>query len=84
MKKTDLKQIANDCGVNYQALNEQLKADGIDRKTATAKDVLECIFVNAPALMYCRQSGGGMVEYADSTICEKLIAAMRAVRYEGK
>jgi len=78
MKKTDLKQIANDCGANYQALKEQLKADGIDRKTATAKDVLECIFVNAPALLYCRQSGDGMVEYADPMICQKLITAIKA------
>ena len=80
MKKTDLRQIAADCGANYQALKEQLKADGLCRKTATAKDVFECIFINAPALLYCRQDGSGGVEYADPTICKKLITAIKAVQ----
>ena len=41
MKKTDLRQIAADCGANYQALKEQLKADGLCRKTATANTLLD-------------------------------------------
>lgn len=77
MKKAKLTQIATNYGVNTEALKQTLKADGIERKTATLKDVLECIFVNAPALMYCRQDGNGGVEYADSTICKRLIADMR-------
>ncbi len=80
MKKAALKQIAAKYGVNPQALKQTLKADGIDRKSATLKEVLECIFVNAPALLYCRQSVEvGFVEYADPTICKRLIADMQKV-----
>ena len=80
MKKADLKQIAAKYGANTKALKQTLKVDGIDRKSATLKEVLECIFVNAPALLYCRQSDEvGFVEYADPTICKRLIADMQAV-----
>ena len=65
MKKSTLKQLAANYDINSKALKQTLKADGIDRKTATVKDVLECIFVNAPALLYCRQDENGGVEYAD-------------------
>ena len=34
-------------------------------------------FVNAPALLYCRQDGSGGVEYADPMTCKQLIADMR-------
>ena len=78
MKKSTLKQLAANYDINSKALKQTLKADGIDRKTATVKDVLECIFVNAPALLYCRQDENGGVEYADPTICKKLIAEIKA------
>ena len=77
MKKADLKQIAAKYGANTKALKQTLKVDGIDRKSATLKEVLECIFVNAPALLYCRQDGSGGVEYADPMTCKQLIADMR-------
>ena len=80
MKKAKLTQIAANYGANTEALKQTLKADGINRKTATLKDVLECIFVNAPALLYCRQDENGGVEYADPTICKKLITAIKAVQ----
>lgn len=79
MKKADLKQIAAKYGANPQALKQTLKVDGIDRKSATLKEVLECIFVNAPALLYCRQDEIGGVEYADPTVCKRLIADMQGV-----
>ena len=77
MKKADLKQIAAKYGANTKALKQTLELDGIDRKSATLKEVLECIFVNAPALLYCRQDGSGGVEYADPMTCKQLIADMR-------
>lgn len=77
MKKADLKQIAAKYGANTKALKQTLKVDGIDRKSATLKEVLECIFVNAPALLYCRQDEIGGVEYADPTVCKRLIADMQ-------
>ena len=77
MKKADLKQIAAKYGANTKALKQTLKVDGIDPKSATLKEVLECIFVNAPALLYCRQDGSGGVEYADPMTCKQLIADMR-------
>ena len=80
MKKSTLKQLAANYDINSKALKQTLKADGIDRKTATVKDVLECIFVNAPALLYCRQDENGGVEYADPTICKKLIPAIQAAQ----
>jgi len=80
MKKSVLRQIAADCGVNYKALKEQLQADGINRKTATARDIYECIYLNAQSLLYCRRCGDGMVEYADPTICRKLIECIKAVK----
>ena len=80
MKKAKLTQIAANYGINSKALKQTLKADGIDRKSATLKEVLECIFVNAPALLYCRQDENGGVEYADPTICKKLITAIKAVQ----
>ncbi len=79
MKKADLKQIAAKYGANTKALKQTLKVDGIDRKSATLKEVLECIFVNAPALLYCRQDEIGGVEYADPTVCKRLIADMQGV-----
>ena len=78
MKKSTLKQLAANYDINSKALKQTLKADGIDRKTATVKDVLECIFVNAPALLYCRQDENGGVEYADPTICKKRITEIKA------
>ena len=77
MKKAKLTQIAANYGANTEALKQTLKADGIDRKSATLQEVLECIFVNAPALLYCRQDGSGGVEYADPMTCKQLIADMR-------
>ncbi|GEM_PF-5533143 len=77
MKKAELAITAAKYGINPQALKETLKVDGIDRKTATLKDVLECIFINAPALMYCRQDEIDSVEYADPTVCKRLIADMQ-------
>ena len=77
MKKAKLTQIAANYGINSKALKQTLKADGIDRKSATLQEVLECIFVNAPALLYCRQDGSGGVEYADPMTCKQLIADMR-------
>ena len=50
MKKSTLKQLAANYGINTAALKQTLKADGIDRKSATLQEVLECIFVNALAL----------------------------------
>ena len=79
MKKADLKQIAAKYGANTKALKQTLKVDGIDPKSATLKEVLECIFVNAPALLYCRQDEIGGVEYADPTVCKRLIADMQGV-----
>ena len=79
MKKADLKQIGAKYGANTKALKQTLKVDGIDRKSATLKEVLECIFVNAPALLYCRQDEIGGVEYADPTVCKRLIADMQGV-----
>ena len=79
MKKAKLTQIAANYGANTEALKQTLKADGIDRKSATLKEVLECIFVNAPALLYCRQDEIGGVEYADPTVCKRLIADMQGV-----
>ena len=80
MKKSTLKQLAANYGINSKALKQTLKADGIDRKSATLQEVLECIFVNAPALLYCRQDENGGVEYADPTICKKLITAIKAAQ----
>lgn len=78
MKKAELAITAAKYDINPKALKETLKVDGIDRKSATLKDVLECIFINAPALMYCRQSDEmGFVEYADPTVCKRLIADMQ-------
>ena len=74
MKKSTLKQLAANYDINSKALKQTLKADGIDRKSATLQEVLECIFVNAPALLYCRQDGSGGVEYADPMTCKQLIA----------
>ena len=78
MKKSTLKQLAANYDINSKALKQTLKADGIDRKSATLQEVLECIFVNAPALLYCRQDENGRGEYADPTICKKLITAIKA------
>lgn len=77
MKKAELAIIAAKYGINPKALKKTLEMDGIDRKTATLKEVLECIFINAPALMFCRQDEIGGVEYADPTVCKRLIADMR-------
>jgi len=65
MKKAELAITAAKYGINPQALKE------------TLKDVLECIFINAPALMYCRQDEIDSVEYADPTVCKRLITDMQ-------
>ncbi len=77
MKKAELVMIAAEYDINPKALKKTLKMDGIDRKSATLKDVLECIFINAPALLYCRQDEIGGVEYLDPTVCRRLIADMQ-------
>ena len=77
MKKVELAITAAKYGINPQALKETLRMDGIDRKSATLKDVLECIFINSPALMFCRQDENGGVEYLDPTVCKRLIAHLQ-------
>jgi hypothetical protein len=77
MKKLELYEIAIKYGVNPLALKRTLKDDGIDRKTATKKEVLECIYIHCAELMYCRQSDyDGVVEYLDTITAQMLIDDM--------
>lgn len=83
MKKSELKETAIRYGVNPLALKRTLKADGIDRKTATKKDVLDCIYIHCTELMYCRQSDyEGVVEYLDTITAQMLIDDMSKANSE--
>lgn len=77
MKKSELNEIAIRYGVNPLALKRTLKTDGINRKTATKKEVLDCIYIHCSELMYCRQSDyEGVVEYLDTITAQMLINDM--------
>jgi hypothetical protein len=83
MKKAELNEIAIKYGVNPLALKQTLKTDGIDRKTVTLKEVLECIYIHCSELMYCRQSDyEGVVEYLDTITAQMLINDMSKANRE--
>lgn len=83
MKKSELYEIAIKYGVNPRALKRTLKSDGTDRKTATKKEVLYCIYIHCTELMYCRQSDyDGVVEYLDTITTQMLIDDMSKANSE--
>ena len=76
MKKSQFKETCKYFEINEKALKECMKKQGLKRKDATEREVLEVIFINAPDLMWCRSEGGGIVEYYDKSMPIKMSEAL--------
>lgn len=73
MKKSEFKNICKEFNVIPKAVKNCLKAEDLKVKDASEYEVIKHIYVNAPTLMFSRDTGDGSVEYQDKDNAQKLL-----------
>jgi len=75
------KELSHKYDINPKALKRELKNSGYKPKEATHAQVLEVIYLNAPSLMYCRESDiEETVEYLNTEAYISFMFDLREVR----